>query len=76
MKNISQRAKKGFRDFALNSKNGVKTPSWRILGIKKCSLKFGVKFFIKKLNYKINKIILTKIQTIVYNDFGDDEYDI
>ena len=35
MKNISQRAKKGFRDFALNSKNGVKTPRWRILGTKK-----------------------------------------
>ena len=57
IKIFSQRAKKGFRDFALNSKNGVKTPSWRILGIKKCSPKFGVKFFIKKLNYKI---ILTK----------------
>jgi len=29
---ISQRAKKGFRDFALNSKNGVKTPSsWYLL---------------------------------------------
>lgn len=39
---FSQRAKKGFRDFALNSKNGVKTPSWRILGTKKCSPKFGV----------------------------------
>ena len=42
VKNISQWAKKGFRDFALNSKNGVKTPSWRILGIKKCSPKFEI----------------------------------
>ena len=37
IKIFSQRAKKGFRDFALNSKKGVGTPSWRILGIKKCS---------------------------------------
>ena len=26
----------GFRAFALNSEKGVKTPRWRILGIKKC----------------------------------------
>lgn len=47
MKNISQRAKKGFRDFALNSKNGVKTPSWRILGIKKCSQNSEQNFYKK-----------------------------
>ena len=28
--------KMGFRAFALNSEKGVKTPRWRILGIKKC----------------------------------------
>lgn len=33
-KDISQRAKKVLGDFLLNSKKGVKTPSWRILGIK------------------------------------------
>ena len=30
--------KMGFRAFALNSEKGVKTPRWRILGIKKCHL--------------------------------------
>ena len=34
IKIISQRAKKVLGDFVLNSKNGVKTPSWRIMGIK------------------------------------------
>ena len=29
--------KKGFRGFRPKQQNGVKTPSWRILGIKKCS---------------------------------------
>ena len=32
--------KMGFRAFALNSENGVKTPSWRILGSKNATL-FG-----------------------------------
>ena len=33
-KNFSQRAKKVLGDFLLNSEKGVKTPSWRTLGIK------------------------------------------
>ena len=33
-KNFSQRAKKVLGDFLLNSQKGVKTPSWRTLGIK------------------------------------------
>ena len=34
-KNIPRRAKKVLGHFALNSENGVNTPSWRILGTKK-----------------------------------------
>lgn len=33
-KNYLPAGKMGFRAFALNSEKGVKTPSWRILGIK------------------------------------------
>ena len=33
-KNHLPEGKMGFRAFALNSEKGVKTPSWRILGIK------------------------------------------
>ncbi len=32
--------KKVLGDFLLNSKNGVKTPRWRSLGIKKCHIIF------------------------------------
>ena len=35
IKNIPRRAKKVLGHFALNSENGVNTPSWRILGTKK-----------------------------------------
>lgn len=44
--------KMGFRDNSLNGKNGVKTPSWRILGIKKCS---------QNSEQNINKFIINLI---------------
>lgn len=45
-KNFPRRDKKGFREFFLNSKKGVKTPRWRILGTKKyylysCKINFA-----------------------------------
>ena len=36
IKNYLPAGKNGFQGFALNSEKGVKTPSWRILGTKKC----------------------------------------
>lgn len=49
-KKFSQRAKKGFREFRPKQQNGVKTPSWRILGTRKCSQYSGQnKFALKKL---------------------------
>ena len=42
IKIFSQRAKKVLGDFLLNSKNGVKTPSWRTLGIKNDPLKLNI----------------------------------
>jgi len=36
-KKILPAGKKGFRGFRPKQQNGVKTPSWRILGTRKCS---------------------------------------
>ena len=49
-KDISQRAKKVLGDFLLNSKKGVKTPSWRILGIKNDSW-YSEQIFMQKICY-------------------------
>ena len=46
IKNISQRVKKGIRDFSLNSVRGDKTPSWRKMGSKKCHTFFGTNKFV------------------------------
>ena len=51
IKNVLPAGKKGFREKFPKQLNGVKTPSWRILGTKKCSPKF--------VNNKISERVLT-----------------
>ena len=46
-KNIPRRAKRVLGHFALNSENGVKTPSWRTLGIKNAPLNIEYNYKLK-----------------------------
>lgn len=50
--------------FALNSKNGVKTPRWRILGTKKCRTIRSKKllWIFLKFTFAISKFINNKIK--------------
>ena len=52
-KKILPAGKKGFRGFRPKQQNGVKTPSWRTLGIKKCPQYSGQNKFALK-NYMLH----------------------
>ena len=65
-KKFSQRVKKVLGDFLLNSEKGVKTPSWRILGIKKCHNIRIKNLLLKISNFDLLVLIFYNKEVLVY----------